>query len=104
MSIVAALLRLILIAVFTVGVGMTAAPAVASAQPVVAMASHVDCDTAQTAPQDESCRIHCLGLSMLPALATTAPHELRGTALPVSQFAETAPSLWPNPEPHPPRL
>ena len=106
MSVLAALLRLFLLVAFALGVGLTAAPARAAApeaQPHV-MAQHTGCETRQPIAPDDLCRAHCLGLSMLPATAAPAPHRTRAAALPALPYAETAPSLWPLPEPHPPRL
>jgi len=104
MSIMAGLLRLFVIVAFAIGVGLPVAPARAEAPQVVAMAQHGACCPGQTLPQDELCRAHCLGLSMLPSVIAPAAHAARSVAVPVTRFVETAPSLWPHPEPHPPRF
>lgn len=104
MQIMAALLRFVVIAVFAVGLGLPVAPVRAEAHHTAAMASHATSHASQTLPQDEICREHCLGLSLLPAAVAPAPQLVRSVALPVTRFVETAPSLWPLPEPHPPRL
>ena len=110
MSIMATLLRFFVIIAFAVTVGLPSAHARADAPHAAAMASHEACHTSapghpgQPLPQDEICRAHCLGLSMFPGAAAPAPHGTRDIALPVQRFAEIAPSLWPLPEPHPPRL
>lgn len=104
MSILAPLLRLFLIVAFAIGVGMPAAARPAPPQPAMVMASHAACDLGQATPQDELCRVHCLGVSVLPAIVAPVPHVARAVALPAVQFVETAASLWPLPERHPPRL
>ena len=104
MSVLAALLRLFLLVAFALGVGLPAAPARAAPPEPHVMAQHAGCETRQPIPPDDLCRAHCLGLSMLPATAAPAPHRTRAAALPALPYAETAPSLWPLPEPHPPRL
>lgn len=103
MSIVAPLLRVLMIVAFAIGVGLPAAALNAPAGPT-ATSSHAACAIGQPMPQDELCRAHCLGVSVLPTIVAPPPHVVRAVALPVTRLAETAPSLWPLPEPHPPRL
>lgn len=102
MSLLAPLLRALMIVAFAIGVGSPAAALNAPAGPAV-MPSHAACAVGQPMPQDELCRAHCLGVSVLPTIVAPPPHVARAIALPVARLAETAPSLWPLPEPHPPR-
>lgn len=103
MSLLAPLLRVLMIVAFAIGVGLPAAALNAPAGPAV-MPSHAACDVGHTVPQDELCRLHCLGVSVLPTVVAPARHVARAVPLQATQLVETAPSLWPLPEPHPPRL
>ena len=112
MSFVSALLRLVIVAVFAAGLGLPAAPATAAPMPMPmpmpAMAqmhaAHHALPDAAPMPADESCRAHCLGVSVLVVPAMPIPHAVRVVPLHVVALVETAPSLWPLPEGHPPRV
>lgn len=108
MSFVTALLRLVIVAVFAAGLGLPAAPAVAEPAPMPAMvqmhAAHFAMSDMAPMPADESCRAHCLGVSVLVAPTLPVPRAVRVMPLHVATLNETAPSLWPLPEGHPPRV
>ena len=106
MSFVTALLRLVIVAVFAAGLGLPAAPASAEPMPEMAQmhAAHFAMSDMAPMPADESCRAHCLGVSVLVAPAMPIPHAVRVVPLHVVALVETAPSLWPLPEGHPPRV
>jgi hypothetical protein len=107
MSCVTALLRLVIVAVFAAGLGLPAAPATAAPMPERAMAqmhaAHHAMPAKAPMPADESCRAHCLGVSVLVAPAMPAPRAARVVPVHVVALVEAAPSLWPLPEGHPPR-
>lgn len=106
MSCVTALLRLVIVAVFAAGLGLPAAPATAAPMPAMAQmhAAHPVQPDAAPMPADESCRAHCLGVSVLVVPAMPAPRAVRVVPVHVVALVETAPSLWPLPEGHPPRV
>lgn len=104
MSLVAALLRCLLLAVFAAGISLPAAAMPAAQDAAQAIHPCPDAGAPQTPmPQDESCRQHCLGASLLTAPAIAATGLGRVQVIAVVLIDSVAPSLWPHPEGHPPR-
>ena len=104
MSWFAALLRCLLVAVFAAGIGLPAAAMPAAQDPAPAIHPCPDALHGTTPmPQDESCRQHCLGASLLTAPVVAATGLGRVQVIAVVLIDSDAPSLWPHPEGHPPR-
>lgn len=106
MSVLVALLRMMLVVAFAAGFGV---PHSAAAAPMpMAAQAHAQHSAMMSAmpvqlPQDEACREHCLGVSILVAPVLLVPQAERVRPVHVAAVAETAPSLSPQPEGHPPR-
>jgi len=109
MTRLAAVLRLLVLAVFTAGLGLpaTSLPTSPGDAPPMTQSCHDGAATtmpmAMTTAQDESCRQHCLGIPLPVAPAEVRFHIGRLATLFQSTADEDAPSRAPQPEGHPPR-
>ena len=109
MRFIAGFIRLLIVAVFAAGIGFPAtsfasAPITGAdmAQMPMHAAHHIH-DAGKSVPMDEACRDHCLGVSMLISPIAPAPCIWRATPVHVVAMTKDEPSLWPQPERHPPR-
>lgn len=96
------LLRLLIVTAFAAGFGL---PMHAKAQVPAHHVMHMDHSAhLKQMPLSETCREHCLGLSML--VAPIAPLRPAGPVVPVYQPVQNdrAASLWPQPQGRPPRI
>ena len=104
MTLMAACLRLLMIAALAVGFAMPAAAVMPVSGPETHLhALHHVQDTAPVTAPDETCRQHCLGMTVLTMPATAAPYSRRATPIHVAASTVDEPSLCLQPEGHPPR-
>lgn len=105
MSVVASILRLVMVAAIAVGLAMPAAPASASQMSALHFRSmHHAAATSTQMPYDETCREHCLGAGLVVSAIAPEPRVERARAIHIVLLDENAPSVWPQPEGRPPRI
>jgi len=105
MSFLATLVRMLTVAVLAAGLGLPAASAqrAVTGAPAV-LHCYVGTANVTPIPWGETCRHHCLGATLLVAPALPVTHVGRATSVAAASLDEDGPSLWPQPERHPPRV